>query len=281
MNAPHVHARRGELQGDAQAHGTRTYTRCAKSARALLRVDQRCTAEAGWSDFLPPSDAPETMAGYPAPEPMERARWFWKEDACNLSAHNPADVKGEFVAYAGQVCAELDEKWHAYTKLGGAAVVQVDLHGRIGSTGNEEKAHNSHTGVVFEIDLKDLQQKNATTGFAREIKREPYPVAPPATPAPPVPFHRSASGVVQGVAVDAGTPADAGTVQGNPVAAAGKSGSAVPPLAEMVARFKREFGLADSMTMIEAVGEACNALGVQKEGSLIEQAKRCWAVMCG
>ena len=243
------------------------------------RVDQRCTAEA---------DAPETMAGYPAPEPMERARWFWKEDACNLSAHNPADVKGEFVAYAGQVCAELDEKWHAYTKLGGAAVVQVDLHGRIGSTGNEEKAHNSHTGVVFEIDLKDLQQKNATTGFAREIKREPYPVAPTATPAPPVPFNRSASGVVQGVAVDAGTPADAGTVQGNPVAA-GTSGSAVaagtsgsaPPLAEMVARFKREFGLADSMTMIEAVGEACNALGVQKEGSLIEQAKRCWAVMCG
>lgn len=94
--------------------------------------------------------------------------------------------------------------------------------------------------------------------------------------------------MVQGVAVDAGTPADAGTVQGNPVAA-GTSGSAVaagtsgsaPPLAEMVARFKREFGLADSMTMIEAVGEACNALGVQKEGSLIEQAKRCWAVMCG
>ena len=85
--------------------------------------------------------------------------------------------------------------------------------------------------------------------------------------------------MVQGVAVDAGTPADAGTVQGNPVAA-GTSGSA-PPLAEMVARFKREFGLADSMTMIEAVGEACNALGVQKDGSLIEQAKRCWAVMCG
>ena len=261
-----------------------TRTRGAQSPQGhSWRVDQRCTAEAGWSDFL----TPKTMAGYPAPEPMERARWFWKEDACNLSAHNKADVKGEFVAYAGQVCAELDEKWHAY-KLGGAAVVQVDLHGRIGSTGNEEKAHNSHTGVVFEIDLKDLQQKNATTGFAREIKREPYPVAPPATPAPPVPFHRSASGVVQGVAVDAGTPADAGTVPGNPVAA-GTSGSAVaagtsgsvPPLAEMVARFKREFGLADSMTMIEAVGNACDALGVQKEGSLIEQAKRCWAVMCG
>ena len=161
-------------------------------------------------DLVAPSDAEEKGPSGPL---MERARWFWKEDAANLSVHNPADVKGEFVAYSSQVCAELNEKWHAYTKLGGAAVVQVDLHGRIGSTGGE-KAHNAHTGVVFEIDLKDLQQKNATTGFAREIKREPYPVAPPATPAPPVPFHRSASGVVQGVAVDAGTPADAGTVPG-------------------------------------------------------------------
>ena len=107
---------------------------------------------------------------------MERARWFWKEDAANLSVHNPADVKGEFVAYAGAVCAELNEKWHAYTKLGGAAVVQVDLHGRIGSTGGE-KAHNAHTGVVFEIDLKNLQQKNVTSGFMREMKREPYGVA--------------------------------------------------------------------------------------------------------
>ena len=105
-----------------------TRTRGAQSPQGhSWRVDQRCTAEAGWSD-LTPSDAPETMAGYPAPEPMERARWFWKEDACNLSAHNPADVKGEFVAYAGQVCAELDEKWHAY-KLGGAAVVALRIDG--------------------------------------------------------------------------------------------------------------------------------------------------------
>ena len=132
------------------------------------------------------------MAGYPAPEPMERARWFWKEDACNLSAHNPADVKGEFVAYAGQVCAELDEKWHAYTK-GGAAVVQVDLHGRIGSTGNEEKAHNSHTGVVFEIDLKELQQKNATSGFTREIMRIGIKPGNDAPPPPPPPTSSSAS----------------------------------------------------------------------------------------
>ena len=58
------------------------------------------------------------------------------------------------------------------------------------------------------------------------------------------------------------------------------SGSA-PPLAEMVARFKRELKLKEAMTMADAVGEACAALGVKREGSLIEQAQKCLAVLCG
>ena len=66
---------------------------------------------------------------------------------------------------------------------------------------------------------------------------------------------------------------------GTPVQA-DPSGSA-PPLAEMVARFKRELKLEESMTMADAVGEACTALGVKPEGSLIEQAQKCWAVLCG
>ena len=142
-----------------------------------------------------PLDAAEreaTPSSIDLVEAKEDARWFWKEDAANLSVHNPADVEGEFVAYAGAVCAELNEKWHAYTKLGGAAVVQVDLHGRIGSTGGE-KAHNAHTGVVFEIDLKNLQQKNVTSGFTREIMRigikpgndAPAPPPPPTSSAQP------------------------------------------------------------------------------------------------
>ena len=66
---------------------------------------------------------------------------------------------------------------------------------------------------------------------------------------------------------------------GTPVQA-DPSGSA-PPLAEMVARFKRELKLKEAMTMADAVGEACTALGVKREGSLIEQAQKCWAVLCG
>ena len=77
----------------------------------------------------------------------------------------------------------------------------------------------------------------------------------------------------------AGLPNDLQVVQGTPVEA-GPSGSA-PPLAEMVARFKRELKLKESMTMADAVGEACTALGVKREGSLIEQAQKCWAVLCG
>ena len=76
-----------------------------------------------------------------------------------------------------------------------------------------------------------------------------------------------------------GLPNDLQVVQGTPVEA-GPSGSA-PPLAEMVARFKRELKLEESMTMADAVGEACTALGVKREGSLIEQAQKCWAVLCG
>ena len=49
----------------------------------------------------------------------------------------------------------------------------------------------------------------------------------------------------------------------------------------MVARFKRELKLKETMTMADAVGEACSALGVKREGSLIEQAQKCWAVLCG
>jgi hypothetical protein len=35
----------------------------------------------------------------------------------------------------------------------------------------EQKAHNQHTGVVFKIDLGAMQQINAKSGFARNVKR--------------------------------------------------------------------------------------------------------------
>ena len=78
---------------------------------------------------------------------MIQHRWYWQEDAGNLSKHNPADVKDGYVAFAGSVCRELDEKFHKFTHEGGPQSVTLDLNDRIGSTGTEAKAHNAHTGV--------------------------------------------------------------------------------------------------------------------------------------
>ena len=79
--------------------------------------------------------------------PMTQHRWYWQEDAGNLSKHNPADVKDGYVAFAGSVCRELDEKFHKFTHEGGPQSVLLDLNDRVGSTGTEAKAHNAHTGV--------------------------------------------------------------------------------------------------------------------------------------
>ena len=43
---------------------------------------------------------PGSGIGQPRRPSIERARWYWKEDAQNLSKHNPATIKGEFVEYA-------------------------------------------------------------------------------------------------------------------------------------------------------------------------------------
>ena len=81
--------------------------------------------------------------------------------------------------YAGSVCVELDDKWAAY-KGGGPARVTLDLTDRIASTGTEAKAANTHTGVIFEIDLGQMVQRNVSSGFQRPILREAH--ATQATP---------------------------------------------------------------------------------------------------
>ena len=103
---------------------------------------------------------------------IARAKWYWQEDEANIAKHNPIDVKqpGNFVSYAGSVCAELDQKY-SDSRRGGELMVEVDLNDRIGSTGTEQKAHNQHTGVVFEIDFGAMLQRNKVSGFTRKILR--------------------------------------------------------------------------------------------------------------
>ena len=117
---------------------------------------------------------------------MARARWYWQEDGGNIGKHNPSDVlqPGNFVAYAGSVCIELDSHWDRRVKavlmnarVTGLDQVDVDLADRIGSTGTEQKAHNAHTGTVFQIDFTRMKQVNKKSGFARDVKRVEHTAA--------------------------------------------------------------------------------------------------------
>ena len=122
------------------------------------------------SDFDPRSiDEPETAEGggigTSAAQVALRARWYWQEDAGNISKHSPESVKqpGNFVAYASSVCDEIER---AYTKFqqfqqmsatpnglssGGGHVdtgtCVIDLADRITSTGaSRQKASTSTRG---------------------------------------------------------------------------------------------------------------------------------------
>jgi len=123
---------------------------------------------------------------------VAHAHWWWQEDAHKISRHSAEDVRqpGNWVRYAGSVCAELDDKWHAYVVAGkpeSLQVVGVDLEARIGSTGTESKVDNNHTGVFFNIDFEAMEQKNAKSGFARKIEREEFQPSKPIPRAPPPP----------------------------------------------------------------------------------------------
>ena len=82
------------------------------------------------------------------------AHWWWQEDAEAIGKHNPSDVKqpGNWVRYAGSVCAELDDKWHAWVRAGKSASLQavpIDLENRIGSTGTEGTHRLPSPSIAF------------------------------------------------------------------------------------------------------------------------------------
>merc|ERR1719506_3395809 len=114
--------------------------------------------------------------GLPAPPQLaqKRSLWYWTEDDDRLAAHNAAEVfqPGNFVKYAGSVCAELEEKWTAYQDGSGPSRCGVNLTDRIASTGTEQKAFARESGVNFDIDFASMQQINRRTGYARQIMRQ-------------------------------------------------------------------------------------------------------------
>ena len=139
----------------------------------------------GYDDELVPI-APSTAS-------IAHAHWYWQEDESAIGKHHESDVlqPGNFVRYAGTVCAELDAKYAAWTSSGKSDSLQcapVDLTDRIASTGTEAKAQNEHTGTAFEIDFASMRQKNTQSGYTREVRRDEFQpaAAPRPAPAPPV-----------------------------------------------------------------------------------------------
>jgi hypothetical protein len=178
--------------------------------------------------YSPASVAPESVPQQEAS--IARARWYWREDSHNIDKHNPRDVlDGQFVSYAGSVGMELDRKYDAFVS-GGERIFEIDLNDRIGSTGTEQKAHNAHTGAVFNIDLSAMAQINVKSGFRRDIKR-----------------------VVVSEKVEAPVPVRA-------VAPVQTEAQADPQTDAMLAKVKKELGLEG--TLSEVATQACGMLGV-------------------
>jgi len=125
--------------------------------------------------FSPDAPAPPTAAAWPeAPVQLQvRSNWYWAEDASRLSAHNQHDIyqPGNFVKYAGSVCAELEEHYQLYVSGGGPAKCQLNLTDRIASTGTETKAFAPESGYGFEVDFSAMCQTNLKTAFERKVLR--------------------------------------------------------------------------------------------------------------
>lgn len=149
--------------------------------------------------------------------------------------------------YAGSVQRELDERYDAWVKSGkapAAASFDIDLADRIGSTGTEQKAHNSHTGVIFKIDLQSMKQYNKKTNFARAVKRE------------------EVSPEVEGV----GSSNDGGIVGtiGNLFGQVAQPGA--PDVDTMLAKIMSEFGLEGSIDEVAVSAAGMVGLPVQQHG---------------
>jgi poly [ADP-ribose] polymerase 10/14/15 len=147
-------------------------------------------------NYLPDSDTlprvGDAWTGSPSTVPCQlrpRCDWYWAEDESRLAVHNPHDVyqPGNFVKYAGAVCAELEEHYLSWLAGDGPEVHRLNLVDRIASTGTERKSFAEDSGYDFEVNYKAMQQVNLKTKYTRSILRveaaQPKVDAPGAGPA--------------------------------------------------------------------------------------------------
>jgi poly [ADP-ribose] polymerase 10/14/15 len=119
-------------------------------------------------------------------EPQYRSLWYFKEDQSRVASHNQHDLfqPGNFVKYAGSVCAEMEEQWEKFRNQSGPAKHLINLTDRIASTGTEQKAFGAESGYDYEIDFSSnpMTQKNLKSGYKREVLRREIPITLPAAP---------------------------------------------------------------------------------------------------
>ena len=138
----------------------------------------------------------------------EVAVWYWKEDEGRMNYHADSSrygncCKGHLlpvrkplnsmkfmtnqntllpfvltgVRYADSVAAQMEFYWLKKVELrndttnDGRAIVEVDVNGRVTSSSNRGKAVASETGTVYRVDLDEMVQINARSGFKREVQR--------------------------------------------------------------------------------------------------------------
>ena len=135
--------------------------------------------------FSPPVDRATKPQTIQIKETVQETyfRWYWEEDKHSLHKHNKFMVKAPcWVEYAGSVATELETQYLKYESHDRAAAVagtprryaehKTDLACRISTTGNEQKANNTHTGTKYTVNFSDMAQRNDHTGFSRKMLRD-------------------------------------------------------------------------------------------------------------
>ena len=96
------------------------------------------------------------------------AIWFWEEDNSRLTRHQSSRVlvNTSYVQYHREISRQLEHAYQSYTEGKGLPTVTIDMSTKV------SKVHNATTGANYEMNFKTLTQKNLSTNFERNIRRE-------------------------------------------------------------------------------------------------------------
>ena len=124
----------------------------------------------------------EVSTGHAATARMHRYVWSWKtKDSGERQAAmkiNPGGVVGEFVEYPAEVCAVLDEKYHAYVTDDGDSFINLEagaIQPLTAPAVGRKRPPNAGEGALYAVDLEAMEQYNMKSGFARPVRKRERP----------------------------------------------------------------------------------------------------------